>query len=249
MSVTAGRWFPTLVATVAMAVLAGCGGDRSGGPTGSPGDVVGRAPDTTLSAGTARIMINGPTAAASGVVDLVKRSGRLTVRATGIPTPAMVTVVAGVGYIDQAPSRPALRLATAVPDVLSGGDPFADLDLIRGTVHILSDGGNEVEGVSTIAYTLTIDPKQALDTTPPERRDAVAALLAGRTLPFPIEVWIDASLRVRRVEVPTDLRPTTPSTRSDRMPIATDVDFVSFGVPVGTVTMPQAGGTMPQAGG
>ena len=222
------------VASVAivMTLMGSCGGDRSGGPTGAPEDVVGRAPDITLAAGTARVAINAPTAAAGGVVDFATRSGRLTVTATGRRAPADVIITAGIGYLSQPPANAPVKLATAVPDVLSGGDPFADIDLVRGTVHILSNGGGEVEGASTIAYALTIDPKQAMDTTPPERRAALGAALAGRSVAFPITVWIDANLRIRRVEVPTDLKPTTPLTRNDRLPIATDVDFVQFGVPV-----------------
>jgi hypothetical protein len=53
-----------------------------------------------------------------------------------------------------------------------------------------------------------------------------------------MDVWIDSKLLIRRVEVSTDLRPTTPSTRSDRLPIATDVDYISFGVPVGPIQAP-----------
>jgi hypothetical protein len=43
---------------------------------------------------------------------------------------------------------------------------------------------------------------------------------------------------VRRVEVPSDLKPLTPVTRDDRMPIATDVDYLAFGVPVAPVQPP-----------
>jgi hypothetical protein len=135
------------------------------------------------------------------------------------------------GYID-------IGGDAAVPAAIRGGDPFANLDLIRGTVHILSDGGSEVDGASTIRYTLTIDPAQALSTTPPARQASLRTVLQGRTADFSIDVFIDSQFRVRRVEVPTDLKPLTPVTRDDRMPIATDVDYLAFGVPVAPVSPP-----------
>jgi hypothetical protein len=226
------------ISVLFLLVVAACGGDKSGGPSGAPDDVVTRAPDVTLSAGTARIRINSPSATASGVVDLRNESGRLSVSAPGVPKPAVLVISAGTGYVKQVTDAGFVRLDAAVPEVLRGGDPFADIDLIRGTVHILSDGGNEVDGASTIAYTLTIDPQQALSTTPPARQAELRAVLENRTALFPIEVWIDSTLHVRRVEVPTDLVPTTPPTRVDRLPIASDVDYDAFGVPVGPTPAP-----------
>ena len=44
--------------------------------------------------------------------------------------------------------------------------------------------------------------------------------------------------QARANEVATDLRPLTPATRDDRMPIATDVDYLEFGVPVAPVQPP-----------
>lgn len=211
----------TPIATAVIVLLflasigAGCGGDRSGGPAGRPEDVVGRAPDVTLSAGTARIRINSPSATATGVIDFASRSGGLRVVAPGLPRPVNVAIANGNG----------------VPPALVGGDPFANIDLVRGVVHILSDGGAEVDGASTIRYTLTIDPQQAITVTPPARQAELQATLQGRTAMFMMDVWVDSKLLLRRVEVPTDLRALTPPTRVDRLPIATDVDFLAFGVP------------------
>jgi hypothetical protein len=242
MNGTADYFRPFRVAAISVLVLvvvaAGCGGDKSGGPTGAPEDVVTRAPDITLGAGTARIKINSPSATASGVVDLRNESGQLSVSAPGVPKPAVLLISGGTGYVKQVTDAGFVRLDAAVPEVLRGGDPFADIDLVRGTVHILSDGGNEVDGASTIAYTLTIDPQQALSTTPPARQAELRAVLENRTALFPIEVWIDSTLHIRRVEVPTDLIPTTPPTRVDRLPIASDVDYQAFGVPVGPTPAP-----------
>lgn len=229
-----------VILAVVTIVAAGCGGDRSGGPIGSPEDIVTKAPDLTLAARTARVSINAPAATAQGVVDLITRSGRLRVTDVTLGMPADVVVVGERGYAKRASDPAWTAIAGALPEALRGGDPFANLDLVRGTVHILSDGGAEVDGASTLRYTLTIDPQQAIATTPPDRQAALRAVLQGRTALFMMDVWIDSKLLIRRVEVATDLRATTPSTRPDRLPIATDVDYITFGVPVGPIQAPPA---------
>ncbi|HEX3540920.1 MAG TPA: hypothetical protein VHT75_10820 [Acidimicrobiales bacterium] len=223
-----------IAAFAALAALAGCGGDKSGGPLGAPETVVGKAPDMTLAQGTARVYITAPTANASGVVDLHGHNAHLVLSASGLAQPADLIVNAGVAKVRTPPGTSYTPLPGAVPPVLQGGDPWADIDLVRGTVHILSNGGGEVEGVSTIGYTLTVDPQQAIETTPPERQDALKATLQGRTTMFQMEVWIDSQFRLRRIEVPYDFsfKTVTPPTRVDGATIATDVDFVTFGVAV-----------------
>jgi hypothetical protein len=222
--------------------FAGCGGaQNSGGPLGTPESIVTRAPDTTMAAGTAKIFITSPTADATGDIDLNARDGRLDLACCGQAKPsAEVVIVGGAGYVKSGTDRSYAALGKAVPDVLAGGDPWADIDLVRGTVHILSDGGGEVQGVSTIGYTLTIDPQQAIETTPPQRQAALRSLLAGRSALFQITVWIDTEYRLRRLEVPTSFSfpKVTPPTRVDGAYIASDVDFVTFGVSMPPVTTP-----------
>lgn len=232
------RFGAAAILVLAVLAAAACGGDRSGGPIGPPQDIVTQAPDRTLAARTAAITINAPAATAQGVVDLVARTGRLRVTDVTFGQPADVITVAGRSYAKRASDPGWSVIAATLPEALSGGDPFANLDLVRGTVHILSDGGAEVDGASTIRYTLTIDPQQAVTATPPARQAALRAALQGRTALFMMDVWIDSKFLIRRVEVATDLRPTTPSTRDDRLPIATDVDYVNFGVAVGSIQAP-----------
>jgi hypothetical protein len=226
------------VALLAVAVAAACGGDHTGGPAGAPEDVVTHARDVTLSAQTARIRIDAPAANAEGVVNLTTRSGQLTVSDPDLSKPSNLLISGGAGYIRRPTDPGYIDIGAVVPAALSGGDPFVDLDLIGGTVHILSDGGEEADGASTIRYTLTIAPDQALSETPPARQAALRQVLGGRTANFDIDVWIDSKLLVRRVEVPADLKPLTPATRVDRLPVATDVNYLSFGVPVPPVQPP-----------
>src|ERR1700737_309317 len=127
------------LAVLALAVGPGCGGDRSGGPSGQPDEVVNRAPDVTLAAGTARIRINAPAATAQGVVDLVARSGRLSLSDVTLGKPAELVIASGLGYSRRPNEAVWSKIDGTTPAALRGGDPFANLDLVRGTVHILSD--------------------------------------------------------------------------------------------------------------
>jgi hypothetical protein len=180
-------------------------------------------------------------AKAVGTIDLTSHDGRLLISAPGYPNGVDLVISGGTGYYRTPPGSTYTKLPSALPTILPNADPWADLDLVRGTVHILSDGGAEIAGVSTIGYTLTIDPQQAIETTPVARQAALTALLAGRTTLFLIQVWIDSRYRIRSIEVAADFndfRGETPPTRIDGETIASDVDFVSFGVSVPPVTAP-----------
>jgi hypothetical protein len=224
-----------------------CGG--APGPVGDNTTIVTRAPDTTLGAGSAQVVIDGPNAAATGVVDLGSGDSEFTVAvAPGHERPDLqsghLRTVGGAVFFQPAgetggKGRPVpawRRVPAGTPPGLGStglrfGDPIADLDLLRGTQHILSDGGGEVRGASTARYTLDIDPAQAMEATPVNRQPALKALFGGRTDQFQVDVWIDGKDRVRRVQVPTDLIHHTPATRPDFLPIADTIDFVDFGPP------------------
>src|SRR4051794_110549 len=60
-------------------LAAGCSGDRSGGPRGTPAEVVGKAPGLTAAARTARVVIDGSNANATGVVAFATGAPRLDV--------------------------------------------------------------------------------------------------------------------------------------------------------------------------
>lgn len=247
--------FSALVALAAVA--AACGTTQTAGPLGSPEAIIGSTPDITLGQGTATVVIDGPHAKATGIVDLATHSAQLRVQINGDPD-ASVVVIDGTGYAKTSPTaawaslpgvlplsalvNPALASSQAGSDeVLPASDPWADIDLIRGTTHILSDGGGEVQGVSTIGYTLTVDPTKALAATPAARRPALAALLAGRTAAFMVTVAVDSAYRLRQVEVGASMSFTgeTPPTRVDGETIGTDVDFVSFGAAMPQLSAPQ----------
>lgn len=251
-----GRLLSPLLAAL-LAVTVACGTTETAGPLGSPQAIIGSAPDITLGQGPATVVIDSPHAKATGTVDLPAHSAELRVQINGDPD-ASVEIVNGVGYAKTSPTSAWAMLPGVLPlsalvnpglastqagsdNVLPSSDPWADIDLIRGTTHILSDGGGEVQGVSTIGYTLTVDPAKAIGATPADRQPALQALLAGRTTPFMIGVSIDSAYRIRQIEVGASMSFTgeTPPTRVDGATIGSDIDFVSFGATMPPLTVPQ----------
>ncbi|MGH9125743.1 MAG: hypothetical protein ACRDZ8_13605 [Acidimicrobiales bacterium] len=252
-----GRLFFPLLLTVLLAVAVACGTTETAGPLGSPQAIIGSAPDITLGQAPATVVIDSPHAKATGTVDLTTHSAQLRVQINGEPD-ASVLIVNGAGFVKTSPTASWSKLPGVLPlsalvnpslassqagseDVLPSSDPWADIDLIRGTSHILSDGGGEVQGVSTIGYTLTVDPAKAIAATPADRQPALRALLAGRSNPFMIGVAIDSAYRIRQIEVGASMSFTgeTPPTRVDGETIGSDVDFVSFGAALPPLTVPQ----------
>jgi hypothetical protein len=66
-----------------LTLLAGCGGDRTGGPQGDAASVVGKAPDTTLAARRAKAFVATSSATATGTVDLVTHTATMQVAPAG----------------------------------------------------------------------------------------------------------------------------------------------------------------------
>ena len=201
-----------LAVFVAVLVLgpAACSGDHSGGPKGEPRAVVGNAPQRTIDSRTAKVFINGTDASAQGVVDFAARRSELQVSdgSTVVLTPDTV-YVRGKG-------QTAFRAvgADALPAALRPADPVKAVELVEGMATVRSDGGGEVRGASTIAYTIDVNPG-----------------------PYRLQVAVDAQGRLRRVQLPVPLRPGPPTTRVDGEPVAVTIDYVDFGAPV-TVTVP-----------
>ena len=61
----------------------------------------------------------------------------------------------------------------------------------------------------------------------------------ARSARFPIDVWVDAQGRIRRIQVPVPLRSGPPVTRSDGEPRVVTIDYDTFGA-APTVTVPSA---------
>src|SRR4051794_39540809 len=191
-----------LACTVVMG--AACGSDRSGGPRGTPREVVGNAPQLTVGARTARVFIDGTDASAQGVVDFANQRSQLEVSdgSTVILTPD--------GVYRRAKGAPAFSPSSvdALPAALRPADPVKAVDLVRGMGTVRSDGGGEVRGASAFQYTIDVNPG-----------------------PYHLEVAVDSQGRLRRVQLPVPLRPGPPVTRVDGEPVAVTLDYTDFGIP------------------
>jgi hypothetical protein len=208
-------------------VVSACGGDRSGGPKGTPAEVVGGAPAHTIAAKTARVVIDGTDVAATGTVDFAAGVTRLSLSDGS-------TVVLAGGEVYRRPSG-ATRFdripEAALPDSFRRADPVAAVDLFRAVESIRSDGGVEVRGASVFAYLARVNPAAALAAAPPERRAAVARLVDGAgTGVLQIELAVDPLGRVRRMQLPVPLKVGPPRLRSDAEPVVVTIDLADYGV-------------------
>jgi hypothetical protein len=203
-------------AAAALALISvACGGDRSGGPTGAPEDVVRGAPAVTLRQARARVTVETPEASSVGEVTFPE-GGRLT--------------LTGAGY------RGAVA-AGSPPDVLPAAlrrveltDPATVLDLVRGAVDITPYGGAEVRGAGTIRYSFDVDLDVAAnDASTPARRAAIQQIRASLGRPtFYADVWVDSAGRVRRVQVPMDPHDKRPGYREVVLPRLITIDFYDY---------------------
>jgi hypothetical protein len=217
---------------------AGCGGDRSGGPKGSPSAIVGNAPQRTLQARTARVEISGQHADASGLVDLSGGLAQLDIRPD-----RRVVLSGGSSFVAPGPDGPwrQTSVTDAFPASLEAADPFVAIDLVRGVTKIVPWGGAEVRGASAFRYQIQIDPQRAAAAAPAERADIlrrIAADAGGGVIHA--DLFIDSTGRIRRVQLPAELRSGTPPTRNDGEMIAVTIDYTDFGVPA-SISPPPVG--------
>jgi len=226
-----------------LAVGAGCGRTS---PGGSPTEVVSAAPDATIAAGPAHVTIARFGLRADGVVDLARGAARLTVTDATAPGGSATEVLA-VGL--QAWSRPAGTTAwmsadpeafglLSLPGGLRSGDPRAAVDLVRGAGRVSVFGGLQVQATSTVRYDVFSDPLAASRAAGTAAAPRLVVLAGQVSHAIRIDVYVDVDRRIRRLEVPEDLRSATPVTRPDLNRVSATIDFVSFGVDPGDLAPP-----------
>jgi hypothetical protein len=122
---------------------------------------------------------------------------------------------------------------------LGQNDPTQFLEYLRGSAGgVVSLGSETVEGVPTTHYHGELELSHILANTPSSEQAAAKSALErlGSGGAFPVEVWIDAQGRVRRIEMSFGGAGTAAAGLSANITIA----FKSYG-PVPPVTPPPAG--------
>jgi len=128
----------------------------------------------------------------------------------------------------------------AFPASLEAADPFVAIDLVRGAVKVDPWGGAEVRGASAFRYQVQIDPQRAASAAPPERADILRRIAADANGGLiHADLFVDSAGRIRRVQLPAELRSGPPPTRNDGEVIAVTIDFADFGAAV-NIAVPAA---------
>jgi len=231
------------VAVVLAGVAVGCGRTS---PAGSPTEVVAAAPDATVAAGPAQVTIERFGLRAEGVVDLARAAARLTVTdATSVGAAPIEVLAVGervwtrpVGTSGWLVADPGAAGLLSLPGGLRSGDPRAAVDLVRGASRVTVFGGLQVQATSTIRYDVFNDPVAAAQAAGPATAPRLLALAAQVSHSIRVDVYVDGNRRIRRLEVPEDLRSATPVTRPDTNRVSATIDFVRFGVDHGDLSPP-----------
>lgn len=158
-----------------LAVLTACGDRPPRVPTGDPLEVVRAAPDLTEQVGRVTVFVDRPGESVSAQLEL--RRGQ---------TPRYLRDRSGI--LDRTDIRERARAA---------------LDLARRATEAEAYGGQQVRGVSTMRYEVTVPGGWEAD------------------------VWIDVGGRVRRVQFADGATPQSPDpTQPNGLPALVTVDFV-----------------------
>ena len=106
---------------------------------------------------------------------------------------------------------------------LAGTDPrdvFGLLKAVSGSIEAV--GTDEIRGVETSHYKATIDTTKIEKLVPEAQRQALGGLGQSGRAKIPIDVWIDADQRVRKLAIDLaaiDQRPTTSSSGQSGTPL------------------------------
>ena len=122
-----------------------------------------------------------------------------------------------------------------------GSDPSQYLSYLRATGSVTKVGSETVNGAATTHYRAVIDLNRVVDRLPPSQRAAVQTGVAqlekaAGTSSLPVDTWIDAQRRVRRVQFALHLNTLGAGGAVNGL---ITVDFLSFG-PTPAVTAPPA---------
>jgi hypothetical protein len=247
------RRVPVLLICALMAVVAGCGAEKS---VKNAVDPVAQAATKTVNSGSVEVAMSGKVSAAGqevplngeGLFDLKAKRGRLTMT-TSVPGQGDVRVEeimdglvlymrsdALAGALPGGKTWLKLDLVAAgrktgidmsqLQQLSGGGDPTQFLSYLAKAGDVQKVGSEDINGTPTTRYHATID----FDKLAGSAGSAAASVrqvqkLTGQKT-MPTDIWIDSSQRVRRQTVAMTVK--------QPVPISVDltIDYKRFGIPV-----------------
>lgn len=245
------------VGAVVGLLLAGCGG----GGTPATVTLVRDAPKRTTDARTAQMEVaiersdGQPPIKIAGEADCQAHRGNMVIDLSqlGLPGPPLDAVFDNATVYEKFPAA----LAAALPpgkswvkvDLNSASgisqgqsDPCQGVDYLRGASDKVTRVGTEdVRGTPTTHYRTVADLKTAAAKSPTGRAaiESTIKLLGSSTQP--LDVWVDAQGRVRRLRYTIDLAKSKATTSTSDVPgkVTFTLELFDFGVPV-QVAIPPA---------
>jgi hypothetical protein len=144
--------------------------------------------------------------------------------------------------VDLAAAGRSVGIDASGPANPQGGDPSQTLDYLRGASDDVTRVGTEdVRGTRTTHYRAVVDLNKAAEQSPTaaEAIKSTMKLLGSSTQP--LDVWVDAGGRVRRMKYAVDLSKSKVATSTPALPgsVTFSLDLFDFGVPV-QATIPPA---------
>ncbi|HEY7953442.1 MAG TPA: hypothetical protein VID70_10690 [Solirubrobacteraceae bacterium] len=145
--------------------------------------------------------------------------------------------------LDISKAAAAAGISTSQFGSLEQNDPTKFLDYLRASSGAVANlGSQNVDGVPTTHYSATLQMSRILDRLPGAQQAAAKAALEklGSAGSIPVEVWVDAQGRVRRMQMSlTGLIGAAASPAASGVGGAITIDFKSYG-PVPEVVAPPA---------
>lgn len=212
----------------------------------TPDETLREAVRHTIAAQTATVWVRFAKAGeqpleATGHVDFARRRSHLRYEIPGEaagdePGECEQVLVGGEIYVRAAAAGAAWLVGPSAGGGAASGDPLGFLDLLAtARPDVQAFEADLVSGVSATRYRMVGDGERIWAGGSP---DVTASLRERLELTEPqdpvIDVWIDAELRVRRIEG-QEQTPLSPGA-----PIVTTIEFGDFGIEVGEIPIPAA---------
>lgn len=239
----------TLVAVIGCTV--GPGNVLKGDPT----TIVRNAATRTLAARSARVDVTlgvgvGAGLAGSGIVDFLHQRSDVTFQRTGAQARTndrFQLIVDGSfaflgGVTPDVAGKPTFISGALVDVAHAAHDRVTPLDnlmvrpgagfelaLLRGAQDVLPYGGEEIRGASTLRYSFVVDLAVAAAASPQTDRAVLeAANTAIGGVLEPADVWVDRYGRVLQLQMASDPKLHTTTTKANLLGITQDGEYLSF---------------------